>query len=351
MMQENISKFDTFKLATQYWQGDSTTTTLIILLFFLALAIFFIAGFLLQKQLRIKSLRQYFETFAKEKGLSQEEIEILWRYSQKMERDPMLVLEFKAPFEKVIDLYMHTDPHPNEELVRHMRKKLGFDTQSPYIPLITTKDIEIFQNARMIFSNNKAINIALYDKDERYMYWVVVEGNLPSSTSPGEIVKIIFIRQDDGIYSFEQPIADILYEDGKTILKIPHTFDLNRIQRREYPRIKIDLPAYLFFKTPEGLVTLEGKLVDLGAGGARICIYKELKLLRKLKYGDQVLLSFSLDGKNQIELEAKVLERDIKTNSVCLRTLFDHVEENIKDQILEFVQKEQLKMAQVQRKQ
>ncbi len=348
MMQDNLSKFDTLKLATQYWQGDSTTTTLIVVLFFLALAIFFIAGFLLQKRLKAKHLRRYFETFAKERELTPQQIEILWHYSQQMERDPILVLEFKAPFEKVVDLYIHTDPHPDEELVRDMRKKLGFEVQSPYIPLITTKDIEIFQNGRMIFANNKAINVALYDKDERYMYWLAVDGDLPLSVHPGEVVKVVFVRQDDGIYSFEQPITEIAREGGKTIIKLPHTFDLNRIQRREYPRIKLDLPARLSFETSEGVVTIQGQLKDLSAGGARICVQKPLDNLKKIKYGDEVSLSFALDD-TQLQIEAKVLERDIKPKAICLRTLFESIDDKIKDQILEYVQKEQLKIAQLQR--
>ena len=347
-MQDNLSKFDTLKLATQYWQGDSTTTTLIVVLFFLALAIFFITGFLLQKQLKTKRLKKYFETFAKERGLMPQQIQILWHYSQQMEQDPVLVLEFKAPFEKVVDLYVHADPHPDEKLVRDMRKKLGFEIQSPYIPLTTTKDIEIFQNGRMIFANNQAINVALYDKDERHMYWLSVDEDLPISIHPGEVVKMVFVRQDDGIYSFEQPITEIVKESGKTIIKIPHTFDLNRIQRREYPRIKLDLPIRLSIITPEGPMSIQGQFKDLSAGGARICVQKSLEGLKKIKYGDEVGLSFVLDNV-QLQLQAKVLERNIKPKTICLRTLFENIDEKTKDQILEYVQKEQLKIAQLQK--
>ena len=347
-MNENLNRFETLKLATQYWHGDKTTTTMIAVIFFLALAIFFIAGFLLQKKLKQKNIKRYFETFAKERELTPEEIRILWEYSQKMDRDPILVLEFKAPFEKVIDLYIHEDPNPDENLVKDMRKKLGFEVQSPYVPLITTKDIEIFQNGRMIFSNNKTINVALYDKDERYMYWLAVDGDVPMGIHPGESVKVVFVRQDDGIYSFELPIVDIYQESGKTIIKLPHTFDLNRIQRRESPRIKLNEPAKVIYKDEEGSHIFEGRLMDLSAGGAKVCLDNRSDKLKKIKYAEPMTLVFML-GQKRYELQSKVLERDIKPKTICFRVLFENISEETKEEILEFVQKEQLKLAQLQK--
>ncbi|BCD61879.1 hypothetical protein NitYY0826_C0742 [Nitratiruptor sp. YY08-26] len=348
-MQENLSRFDTLKLATQYWHGDETTTILIVVLFFLAIVLFFIIGTILQKRLKEKNIQHYFDIYAKERELNEREKETLWKYAHKMERDPMLVLEFKAPFEKVMDLYIKTDPHPDEELVRSLRKKLDFEVVSPYIPLITTKDIEVFQNGRMILSNNKALDVALYDKDEKYMYWLVIDGDLPLSTHPGEYVKIVFIRQDDGIYSFEQPIAEILKESGKTIIKIPHTFELSRTQRRETPRIKIDIPLNFIIYTNDEQNVFEGRFVDISAGGAKFCAKNDNDILKKVKFGDNIELIFNLD-KHTYNLSSKVLEIDRRPKSICFRTLFDNVDKEIKEQILEFVLKEQLKHAQLKRK-
>ncbi len=349
-MNEDISRFDTLKIATQYWHGDPTTTTMIVIIFFLALAIFFVAGFLLQKKLKEKNVRRYFETFAKERELTPEEMKILWEYSQKMERDPILVLEFKAPFEKVVDLYIQNDPHAKEELVKDMRKKLGFEVQSPFIPLITTKDIEIFQNGRMIFSNNRTISVALYDKDERFMYWLAVDGDMPLEVHPGESVKIVFVRQDDGIYSFELPIVDIYQESGKTVVKLPHTFDLIRTQRREHPRIKLQEPATLLYLDEEGEHSFESTVVDIGPGGARVCAPKSDDKLKRIRYGEPMKLVVHLN-KKRYTLEGKVLERDIKSKVVCFRLLFEGIDSEVKEEILEFVQKEQLKLAQLQKQQ
>ncbi|BCD68371.1 flagellar brake protein [Nitratiruptor sp. YY09-18] len=345
-MQENLSRFDTLKLATQYWHGDETTTKLIVVLFILALIIFFIAGFYMQKRMRERNLKRYFVTFAKEKELTDEEIKILWDYSHKMERDPILVLEFKAPFEKVIDIYIKENPNADENIIKDMRRKLDFEVLSPHVPLVTTKDIEIFQNGRMIFANNKSINVALYDKDEKFMYWVAIDNDVPADVHPGEYVKIVFIRNEDGIYTIEVPIAEILRDNGKTLIKLPHTFDLHRVQRRESPRVKVNKPAKMIIEeTP-----IDVTIIDISTGGAKICTNDKNDVLKKIKYGEEAILEFKLDNRFY-SLKAKVLEIDRRPKSTCLRFLFDGVPEDIKDELLEFVQKEQLKLAHIKRKQ
>ncbi len=350
-MNENMGKFETLKLATKYWGGDQETSTLIIILFLLVFITLLIVGFLVQRYMKLKNLKHFFVKYAKNKGLTDEEIEILWTYANKMDRDPMLVLEFKAPFEKVVDLYIKSDPNADENLVQDMRKKLDFVIQSPYIPIVTTKDIEIFQNGRMIFSNNRAINVALYDKDERYMYWLVVDNDLPPNIQKGEIVKVVFVRNDDGIYTITLPIEDIINEGGKTIIKLPHTFELHRTQRREYPRVKINEPVKVVIndEANKEKVVLQGTFYDISAGGGKICFEKDFDILKKVKYGDTFTITFKLDGE-LFELKYKVLEKDAKPKQLCLRGIFEDIDEKTKDEIMEFVQKEQLKLAQIKRK-
>ena len=344
------SKFDTLKLATKYWGGDTSVTTLVAILFFLILTIFFVAGFIFQKKLREKNVRKYFIKYAKERDLTDNEIEILWNYSQKMDRDPILVLEFKAPFEKVIDLYIKNDPNADEEMIKDMRKKLGFEIASPYIPLVTTKDIELFQNARMIFANAKAISIALYDKDERYMYWLVVDNNLPPSIGVGEYVKVMFIRPEDGIYTFESPIEEIIKDGGKTIVKFAHSFDLERMQRREYPRIKTEKPAQIIYTVQNKEITLDGKFFDISAGGAKICFPNatEKSLLDSLSFGNTVIVKFSLEG-NHFAIPSTVLDKIQRRKEECIRVNFKDIKDKEREKIMEFVQKEQLKLAQLRR--
>ncbi len=347
-MNEQINRFETVKLATKYWHGDEQTSTLIIALFILTFIVLLVGGFLLQRHLKKKNAKSFFVKFAKNKDLTDREIEILWEYAQKMERDPMLVLEFKAPFEKVVDLYIKTDPQADEKLVQDIRQKLDFVIHSPYIPLITTKDIEVFQNGRMIFSNNKAINVALYDKDERHMYWLAVEDDMPSNVVPGELVKVVFVRNEDGIYTITLPIAEIMKEQGKTLVKLPHTFELHRTQRREYPRIKINEQAKALVEYSGEMIELEGQLRDISAGGCHICFQKAKEELKHIKFGDIIPIKAKL-GDKLFELQLKVLEKEIKTKSVCIRGIFVDIDEITKEELMEYVQRELLKIAQLNR--
>ena len=344
-MNENLNRFETLKLATQYWHGDEETSTIIIVSFLLIFIILLAGGFLLQRYLKLKNAKLFFVKFAKNKGLNDKEIEVLWSYAIKMERDPMLVLEFKAPFEKVVDLYIKTDPAPDEALIQDIRKKLDFIIQSPYVPLITTKDIEVFQNGRMIFSNNKAINVALYDKDERYMYWLAVDNDFPNEIVVGETVKVVFVRNEDGIYTVTLPIVEIIKEDGKTLIKLPHTFELHRTQRREYPRIKIDKDIRV---KVEEKVEFPAKLIDISAGGGHFCFDKSNEVYKKLRFGDEITLKVKLID-NELPLTLKILEKDVKPKRVCIRGLFVNLDEYAKEQIMDYVQRELLKKAQLKR--
>ncbi|MRI83776.1 MAG: PilZ domain-containing protein [Nitratiruptor sp.] len=349
-MNEQLSRFETLKIATQYWHGDQETTTLIVIIFVLIFVILLLTGFLLQRYLKSKNAKAFFVKFAKERQLTDKEIEILWEYAQKMERDPMLVLEFKAPFEKVIDLYVKSDPNADQQLIADMRKKLDFLTQSPYIPLITTKDIEIFQNGRLIF-DHKAIDVALYDKDERFMYWLVVDGQLPEGLHPGQLVKIIFVRKEDGIYTLTLPVEEIIQEGEKVLIKLPHTFELYRTQRREYPRIKLDEPVEVFIEDPQSKEQKRflGRLRDIGAGGGRVCFPGGIDELKRLHYGDTLLLRFKLDD-TLFQLHFKILERDLKPKLLCFRGSFVDIDEQTKGEIMEYVQRELLKAAQLNRR-
>ena len=346
-MNENLNKFETLKLATQYWHGDENLTKIIIFSFLLLFILFVVGGLLLQRYLQRRNRKRYFEKFAKSKGLNEEEIKILWHYSNKMERDPLLVLEFKAPFEKVVDLYIKENPDADESLVQDMRKKLDFVIQSPNIPIVTTKDIEIFQNGRMVFSDNRSINVALYDKDERYMYWLAVNDDLPSDLSTNQNVKIIFIRTDDGIYTINVPIKEIKKEGGKTLIVLPHTFDLHRTQRREYPRVKLNQPATIIIEDEEkGRIEIDATLDDLSAGGARLCFDKSYEIYKKIRFSDELIIQFKIEEQD-MELTLKILDKDVKNKIVCIRGLFVHIQDSTKEKIMEFVQKELLKSSQL----
>lgn len=353
-MGETLSRFETLKLAAEHWTQTDLTSILIIVFFILGVMIILVGGILLQKFMKSKNIHSYFFNYARERGLTNEEAEILWEYSQKMGRDPLLVIEFKSPFEKVVDLYIKTDPNPKESLVQDMRKKLGFNITYNFIPLSLSKDIELFQNGKMIINGKQAYDTALYDKDEKYMYWLLIDVRSREGLEPGLPVKVTFLRKGDAIYNFESNILDVIQEGHNIVIKLPHTFEMTRIQRREFPRVETDIPAMIgkvkIVDGNEEMVWHPGRILDISASGAKFCFSKEEQNGVKFNIGEIVKIKFELNGE-KYEMEANIENRDEREVSLCYGLKFKNVKDKVKDKIFEFVQKEQRKMAKLARMQ
>lgn len=353
-MGENLSRFETLKLATEYWIQTDIATTLIIIFFILGIMVILVGGILFQKAMKSKNIHNYFFSYAKERGLSDKETKILWNYSLKMARDPLLVLEFKSPFEKVVDLYIKSDPNADEDLVQSIRKKLGFNVTHYFVPLSLSKDIEMFQNGKMIVEGNKAFDVALYDKDEKFMYWLLIDIKSREVVAPGNTIKITFLRKNDAIYNFESTIMDVLQEGGNIIVKLPHTFDMVRIQRREFPRVEVDLPAMIGevkeIDGNEEIVWHPGQIVDLSATGAKFCIPVDEKNNLKISYGSEVKIKFELNDEIY-EFDADIENKDERDVAFCFGLKFKNINEKTRDKIFNFVQKEQRKLAKIARMQ
>lgn len=344
------SRFETLKQATHYWTQTDITTILIILFFIVGVIVVLVGGILLQKILKTKNIHNYFFNYAKEKELTEEEANILWEYSQKMGRDPLLVLEFKSPFEKVIDLYIKSNPNADENMVQDIRKKLGFNIVYDFVPLTISKDIELFQNAKMIIDGKKGLDVSLYDKDERFMYWLVLNTVSRENLIPGKEVKITFLRKKDAIYNFESVIEDVIHEGNKIIVKLPHTFEMIRIQRREFPRVEVDLPAMIGKKIKtdksEEIVWYPGQIVDISATGAKFCINSEQKDNIKISVKEDVVIKFELENQ-KFEHGATIENKDERKTTLCFGLKFKKIKDIEKDKIFEFVQKEQKKLAKI----
>lgn len=320
-----------------------------IVLLIMALVLFFNS---LSSKLKAKYQKLEFEKYAKEKELNNIQRSILWEYSKKMGRDPFLALEFKSPFEKVVDLYIKENPEFDENLIRDMREKLGFDTLPSFVPITVTKDIDLFQGGTLQTEDGKRYNIALYDKDELYMYWAITDKIIPR-LNIGDKVKISFIRKSDGAYVFDGNIEDILNERGSMIIKIPHTFEILRIQRREYPRIETDLEAILGKKVLENekeiIKWYIGRITDISPSGARYCQSKEELDQVNLKIGDEILLTFTIEEKD-FQLVGVVVNIYEKQKVICYGIKFKDIKESVQKDIFGFVRKEQQKMLSLYKK-
>lgn len=327
----------------------------IVFLLFIILIIILAVLFLnnLSKKLKAKYQYSEFVKYAKEKELSDEQISILWNYSKKMGRDPFLALEFKSPFEKVIDIYIKDNPNFDESLIKDMREKLGFDVVPSFVPITVTKDIDLFQGGRITLEDGRGFNVVLYDKDELYMYWAITDKNIPNLNA-GDRVKISFSRKSDGAYIIEGQIEDISKESGTIVLKIPHTFEILRTQRREYPRVDTDIEAVLGKKIKEDdkeiIKWYIGRILDISPSGARFCVNIEEKNTLNLRIGDEIILTFTLEEKD-FQLTGDVVNIYEKQKIICYGIKFKEIKESVQKDIFSFVRKEQQKMLSLYKKQ
>ena len=320
-----------------------------ILLFILILSVFilfFILIGLLKEYIRKVNIKKSFFKEALERGLTEEEAQILWEYSLKLGRDPFLTLEFKSPFEKVVDLFLKENPQADESLIQDMRMKLGFDYLPPFVPLVSTKDIELFQSAKLHTQDKGSYEIALFDKDEKYMYWAVIDKKQPPNLE-GSRVTISFIRKGDGIYKFESTVEKVFFESGRMILQVPHTFELTRYQRREYARVEVEIPAEvgIYNKEEDKVEWIKGEIVDISAGGAKVCIpYQDFP--QELNPYTEITLKFNLKGK-ELKLKATVVNIYKRRTSTCYGVKYEDIKPEQQKFIHEFVKEEQKKLAQL----
>ncbi|WP_457622922.1 flagellar brake protein [Persephonella sp.] len=317
-------------------QGANYKALLIIFTVFIAVVIFFMFWMKVKELISLKYLKKAFIDEASMYGLTPEEAEILWTYSRKLKRDPFLTLEIKATFEKVIQQYTNENPDFDDNVIRNIRKKLGFDTLPEYVPLVTSKDIDIFQTGKLFTESGKSYSVALYDKDERFMYWLIIDAVPPFDFGKGDKVKLKFLRKNDGIYTIEGEIVDMIREDDKYILKIPHVFKMDRVQRRREFRINVQFPVTLIVKEGENELSINAEAVDISSEGLRACIPEELHQNYKINIGKDIKVDFQLDNRS-FSFESIVKNINREQGRVCYGLHFMNMESKDKEAIVSYI--------------
>ncbi|HIP93068.1 MAG TPA: PilZ domain-containing protein [Desulfurobacteriaceae bacterium] len=305
-----------------------------------------IGYFYVKERLREIKRKELFFSYAQKKGLTKEEVEIIWKYSQILGLDPYLVIDYKIPFEKVMDYYLEHDPNADPELVTRLRNKLGLTTLPPYVPLSTTKDIELYQTGELYFDDiSDTISVGLIDKDEFYMYWATDTKH--PRLKPGEKVNIKFLRKKDGYYYLKNlEIKDVINEGFRLVLKIPHTRKFERVQFREYIRVEVELNCKISepvkedekgnLPSPEKVRWYSTKTKDISGGGVLVCFPISREDVPKYNVGDKVYLEIDLEGNTILAIGEirRILE---KKNSICYGIQFIDISEEHRKKIISFV--------------
>ncbi len=334
------------------FRETSSNIDLIGIFFILAFIVVAVLVFLILKNLLGgDSEKKKFIKLAQSKGLTEEEANFLYSIASKLKKDPSLVLKFKPAFEKVIHHYVNSVEEYNEELIRRIREKLKFNRVPRFSPLITTKDIEPLQKARItILKNMLPLEAILHDKDEKYMYWHLSDIDRIHPEFLDSDVEITFIRYDDGIYQFESRVDAIYMEQGKVILKVPHVLEMRRIQRRKHARVPVSIPVKIgilkvYENNLEKIHWIDGEILNISAGGLKVCIGKDQKIDID-KTVKEISVKFKLENVT-ITGKVKIVRETSEGEVRCYGMKFTELSSKYEEIIHDFVRKKQIEMKKI----
>ncbi len=346
-----MPKFDTMIEASKYMTPTDSLSYIIISLFFASLVIVFVGGNMFSKFMTRKHLKEHFFRLAQEDGLSAKDAELLWKMSLEKETDAILLLKYKASFEKAVDHYISNHEHGDDKSIDAIRKKLGYADLPAFMPIFYSKDIDLYQSGKIKLGKERYGDAVLHDKDEKYMYWILKDVENPRGMDAAKTARVLFVRDDDAVYAFESPVEAMFEERGKTVLKLPHTFELHRDQQREISRVPYDSPAHISAERweEEGRlpsVWQEGRLTDVNAFSVGFRLESVPKF--DLQKEQEVTLRFVIEEEEMLA-RAKIfsIKRIGKTKQYGLR--FVNPTETFRDIIFRFVLDEQKKHAKILR--
>nr|WP_242462916.1 PilZ domain-containing protein [Persephonella atlantica] len=176
------------------------------------------------------------------------------------------------------------------------------------------------------------------------MYWYLIDKKPPFPFDVGDTVKIRFTREDDAVYIIEGKINEIYQEDGKYIIKIPHTFRFIQIQRRRDFRLKAKIPLELTTYTKDGKqVKMEIETTDISIDGVGFCI--PVLKAKDLKMDIGTVFSVKLKFEER-EIESQAIVKNVREigKNVCYGSEFKDISNDDKNFLIKFIHTEQQKL-------
>ncbi|MFN7065017.1 MAG: flagellar brake protein [Aquificaceae bacterium] len=325
---------ETFREATRYmFEAPSLYDVLFFLIgLFLALFFLIVLPYLWSKYRAKMSLKKEFILLGESSDLTGSEISLLWQCVNII-KEPNKILQSKAVFEKCASKLIKEDIS-KADTITQIRRKLKFETLPWFLPLTSTRDIELYQTGFITF-DDKVYSSAVWDKNELELHLAFLDrpAKVPRT---GDKVKFSFLREDDCRYYFQGKVLKV-YEDGvKLVLVLPHTEELSKIQLRESLRWKVKIPAELSLFAEEGEYTVDTLIEDISPKGIKVCFSGHMKV----EIGERVIVRFEL---NRLPIRAIGAVRNVssKMGRSCLGINFDNLDSKIEDHIRKFIIEEQ----------
>lgn len=184
------------------------------------------------------------------------------------------------------------------------------------------------------------ITSQLIDKKDKKLYISnPIKRGISYPLYRGQQIKIIFYRDEKGIYSFLGEVIQRIDIKFPIYIVKPLSFE-EKIQRRFYYRLRI-LTKVLIKNLNEN-TWVEGLTKDLSGGGLKIVTNKIFKL------GEKVECIISLDENERVDVVGEVVReaRDFTTNEYEIGIKFIDISETARNEIIAFIFKKQRELRQ-----
>lgn len=231
---------------------------------------------------RTQTRRSFFAAAA-ERQLSPKHTQLLYDISrQHGMRDPLLLLTSLRTFDQHAGRVAEGGDKRRLKAVGAARMRLGFDTPSVQQRFYTTRTLAPGQKLMVWPHGQEAgfIQCVVVDRDERAITAVPLrrdDDRLLSNLQAGDQIKVRFWRDGDTEYRFRTDILEV--ESDRTSIRIRHAETLERVQQRDFYRVRVGRPLGLY-ALPPGIEDLEpdkvsaaatdrldGTLLDISGGG------------------------------------------------------------------------------------
>ncbi len=332
----NQLAWDTLVEATRYWRGPSAEEVLLFFAVLTVIVVLIITPYLWGRYKRFKEIEALFFERGRSLGLTREEIALLWRYAKDLPYDPQMVFENKPLFERIVTKIVK-DKLGEVHLIPSIRAKLRFDTVPWFLPITTTRDIDLYQTGKIVV-DGVYVEAAVWDKTETELH-IVVLGALPRTVNVGERVRFHFVRENEGRYSFESIVKDKYMEGDRLVIVLDHTDKLDRVQLRESLRWKVNIPVEFAIvkditkEVVDDIRFLTGKIEDISTKGVRICS----DMIEKPKEGHFVIMNFQLGDHRFENMIGEIVNVRVLQAKTCMGIKFvkvSHQEEKIIDRFI-----------------
>ncbi|ADC89986.1 type IV pilus assembly PilZ [Thermocrinis albus DSM 14484] len=325
--------FETFREATRYMFQKPTLTDVlgVILILLLSVLLLLLIPYLYSRYVLGRRRREEFLLYARQMGLEDKEAYILYSCAKRL-KEPLKVLNSKVVFERCVSHLVREKPD-SVEFIPVIRRKLRFDYLPWFIPLTTSREIDLYQTG-FVSCEGGMYGAAVWEKTEEEIHIALLEEGC-RGVGVGDTVKFIFTREDDGRYHMTAPVLRSYRDRNRLVLVLPHVDKLGKIQLRETVRWKVRIPALLWVA---GLPrSVEVIVEDISPGGLRACKESFLDLTE----GQEVSVTFEWKGYSFRDVRGIVKHVRGSADRTCVGIQWVNVNTELQDLIRKLIIEEQ----------